>query len=374
MGAFAFAVLVAYTSAAQPAEFDHIDDLGPLVCLTDEQTVSPLDGKDRPTLVVFWTPLCEPSLRAVANLPTLASTNHANGWRFIAVTFHGSDDVAPAIDELGLAGTDAVQIVSDDHGAAFRAAGIAGTPVAALFNSDGSLHAVTHPSFITAETLDRIAAGQRPDLPISDMVEARVADDAWDLRVIEASGNEPPTVEIESVKEPGSLSKFDPETGIILVPGAPASSLLASALDLPQGRLDFSAADGAEDQLLRVKIVPADGSLVTARRQLAEALRTKLGWQWSTRQEMRDAWVIETGSRPLSRSQATEPSVQWMGPRFSGVATVADVAKWLEAITGTPAVDRTALERTLLDIDLELRARADIFDAFESVGLRVEQR
>ncbi|MEO1584903.1 MAG: hypothetical protein AAFR96_10090 [Planctomycetota bacterium] len=315
-----------------------------------------------------------PSRRSVSQLPGLAASDAGKQWNIYAVSFHRPADLVSDAQSLGLFDNPSVRVTRDNFGESFRAINAAGTPIAALFDDRGEAIALTHPSNITPAVLAGIHRGDPVDLPASTMTGSQIAADAWDVRLIEASGTEPPTSEMTRVDEPGNMATFDPDTGSILVPGQALKSLLSDSLGVPEGRIDWTEVDGEQDAFYRVKIVPADRSLATSKRLLAGMIRSEMGWSWEPTATTGQAWVITMdASGGPTPSQATEPSISYLAGTYDSVSTIRDLAAWLEGITRTPAIDQTETGDQLFDLSLAVRSVSDIETECARLGLRIKK-
>lgn len=126
-----------------------------------EGTVASWDALKGKTVVLeFWSTGCGPCIESIPHMNELAEAMKDKAVQFIAVTAQDPKRIEHFIKKRRMA----AWVGIDRDGATFNAYGVHGIPRTVLVDENGTIAAVTHPSKLSAENIERVIAGKDPGI------------------------------------------------------------------------------------------------------------------------------------------------------------------------------------------------------------------
>lgn len=304
--------------------------------------------RGRVIVVEFSASWCAPCIAAIPHLHGLWDALNDEPVEFWTVTNERPERAARLRDRHGLD----FPIALDPDGSTFWDYWVQSIPFVAIIDAQGCVAALTDPMSIDERSIREILEGRTVDLPLVNPNPTRTnwsqtAPGPSNSSTSPDAGDPLALVSITRVDTAGFGGSLDRESGRIEIPGFPLRLLVRIAF-AAHPHLD-NRVRMQDDEFFRVRVIPPDADLRTARSLLATMLTETFDLE--VRQETRLTPVsrLIALTPPKTHLDDTDPDSmeRSIGPGSIVLPSAegADIAEALSRATGRIVLDETGLPR-----------------------------
>lgn len=304
--------------------------------------------KGRVVVIDFWGTWCGPCLPSLQKLRDLQSKFSGRPVSFLTVARDEPERVKKFFADHGF---DFPTYVEDDP-RVFGSWGVVGVPATGIVLSDGNLLGVSPADNVTAEFLERLLNGDRPQLPPFE----RDVNFDWDRDEVQWMDGVRPDFLIV-IKPTMSVSGgylYEPGSNRISGDGVNLINLITAAWQTDLFHLNLQISNVQTEKFRYVATVPI-GREATLLPALQDVIRRHFGLRISWREEERDVLVLKS-AKPLERSSSEALFTSMRGTITLRGQPMTKLAAMLPNYMRKVVVDETGLDGSY---DLTLSYRGD---------------